>query len=299
MTLKVFAGSASKVFAEKMAAHLQVPVSKGVSQRFSEGNIFVKVEEDVHHQETLIVQTLSGDNVNNDLMELLFWIDALKRYDAAKITVVIPFFSYAKADKQDGDGTSIRARVIADCLQAAGASKIITMDLHSPSIPGFFQIPVENLSAMKTFADYFRQTDLSETVVVSPDAGFAKQARKYAVELGLPCVIGDKSRPELLKQKAEILEIMGEVRDKNCLIVDDFTTSAGTLCDIARALRERGAKKIVAAVAHAPIDEKACQRIEESAIEKLVTTNTIENPVFAKSAKIQVLDVSGEFAKSL
>ncbi len=299
MQLKIFSGSASRDFSYKFAQALGLEVSPGESLRFSEGNTFVQVKEDVHHQETVIIQTLAGENVNNDLLELLFWIDALKRYDAAKITVVMPFFSYAKADKQDGDGTSIRARVVADCLQVAGADKIITMDLHSPSIPGFFRIPVENIKALDSFVKYFQKEDLSNAVVVSPDAGFAKNARKYALAFGLPCVVGDKSRPELLKQEAEILEIMGDANGKDCLIVDDFTTSAGTLVDIARALKERGAKRIMAAVSHAPISEQALKRLESSEIEFLVTTNTIDNPLFVKSKKIKVLDVSQEFANSL
>ena len=298
--IKIFAGSAGNDFAQKLATRLQTKVCPGIVEHFSEGNILVKTETPVLHQKTLIVQTLWGEHLSDNFLELLFWLDALKRADAAEVTAIIPYFSYAKADKQEDIGvTSLRARVCADCLQAAGATRVITMDLHSPSIPGFFQIPVTNLSAIDVFCDYLRQTDLSNGVVVSPDAGFAKQARKYAAKLGLPCAIGDKNRPEL-NGLAEILEIVGEVKNKNCFIFDDFTTSAGTLADVARALKERGAAKIVAAVTHAPLTQKALQRLEASPIEKLLTTNTTDNQaIFLQSKKIVVLDVTAAFADNL
>lgn len=297
---KIFAGSASHEFAKLLAQKSSLPVGETITQRFSEGNIFVKIVDDVYHQEVVLVQALAGANLNNDLVELLFLIDALKRGDASKITVVIPFFSYAKSDKQDGQGTSIRARVVADCLQVAGADKVMMMDLHSPSIPGFFSIPVEDLSARSTFVTYFQTSqDLSQAVVVSPDAGFAKRARRYAQDLKLPCVIGDKNRPDLLKQDVEILEIIGDVTNKDCIIVDDFTSSAATLVDIATELKKLGARHLWAAVAHAPLDKAALDRLEKSPIEELVTTNTIDNPILSQSARIKVLDVTGVFAQKL
>ncbi|MDO5561506.1 MAG: ribose-phosphate diphosphokinase [bacterium] len=298
--VKIFAGSAGTDFAKKLAKNLNTEVSPGLVEHFSEGNLLVKTEENVRHQKTIIVQTLWGENLSDNFLELLFWLDALKRADAAEITAIIPYFSYAKADKQEDTGvTSLRARVCADCLQVAGASRVITMDLHSPSIPGFFQIPVENLSARDVFCSYLQKTDLGNGIVVSPDAGFAKQARKYAAQLSLPCAIGDKNRPEL-NGLAEILEIVGEVKNKNCFIFDDFTTSAGTLVDVARALKERGAAKITAAVTHAPITAQALQRLNESPIEQLLVTNTTDNQaIFSQSEKIVVLDVTQEFARSL
>ncbi len=299
---KIFAGSAGKELARQLVRHLGagVKVETGLTETFPEGNLFVKTETAVHHQEVVVVQTIWGEQASNRFLELLFWLDTLKRGDAAKITVIIPFFSYAKADKQEETGlTSLRARVCADCLEAAGASRVLMMDLHSPSIPGFFKIPVENLSAMEVLCDFYHQKDLSNSIVVSPDAGFAKQARKYAAKLGLPCAIGDKNRPEL-NGDAQILEIIGDVKGKKCLIFDDFTTSAGTLVDVARALEERGAAEIYAAVTHAAINEKALQRIEQSPIKELVVTNTTENEViFSQSKKITVLDVMKIFAQNL
>jgi len=299
---KIFAGSAGKELARQLVKHLGAgaKVETGLTETFPEGNLFVKTETAVHHQEVVVVQTIWGEQASNRFLELLFWLDTLKRGDAAKITVIIPFFSYAKADKQEETGlTSLRARVCADCLEAAGASRVLMMDLHSPSIPGFFKIPVENLSAMEVLCDFYHQKDLSNSIVVSPDAGFAKQARKYAAKLGLPCAIGDKNRPEL-NGDAQILEIIGDVKGKKCLIFDDFTTSAGTLVDVARALEERGAAEIYAAVTHAAINEKALQRIEQSPIKELVVTNTTENEViFSQSKKITVLDVMKVFAQNL
>ena len=299
---KIFAGSAGKELARQLVKHLGAgaKVETGLTETFPEGNLFVKTETAVHHQEVVVVQTIWGEQASNRFLELLFWLDTLKRGDAAKITVIIPFFSYAKADKQEETGlTSLRARVCADCLEAAGASRVLMMDLHSPSIPGFFKIPVENLSAMEVLCDFYHQKDLSNSIVVSPDAGFAKQARKYAAKLGLPCAIGDKNRPEL-NGDAQILEIIGDVKGKKCLIFDDFTTSAGTLVDVARALEERGAAEIYAAVTHGAINEKALQRIEQSPIKELVVTNTTENEViFSQSKKITVLDVMKVFAQNL
>lgn len=299
---KIFAGSAGRELAKQLVKHLGngAKVETGLTETFPEGNLFVKTETAVHHQEVVVVQTIWGERASDRFLELLFWLDTLKRGDAAKITVIIPFFSYAKADKQEETGlTSLRARVCADCLEAAGANRVLMMDLHSPSIPGFFKIPVENLSAMEALCDFYRQRDLNNSIVVSPDAGFAKQARKYAAKLGLPCAIGDKNRPEL-NGDAQILEIIGDVKGKKCFIFDDFTTSAGTLVDVARALQERGAAEIYAAVTHAAINEKALQRIEESPIKELVVTNTTENEViFSQSEKITVLDVMKIFAQNL
>lgn len=297
---KIMAGSAGRTLAESLAKELGTSVLTGEKVRFPDGNLLVKTEENVHNEEVTVVQTIWGKGASDDFLELLFWIDALKRGDAAKVTAIVPFFSYAKADKQEETGlTSLRARVCADCLQAAGANRVMMMDLHSPSIPGFFQIPVDNLSAAKVLTDYFLQEDLSNSVVVSPDAGFAKQARKYAARLGLPCAIGDKNRPELTGD-AQICEIVGEVAGKKCLVFDDFTTSVGTLDEVARALLERGAAEVQAAVTHAPIDEKALARLEKSPITKLVVTNTTENEaIFSQSEKIAVLNVMKIFAENL
>ncbi len=297
---KIFAGKTSIGLAEKLARESGGELVRGLTEYFPDGNILVQTGEKVHREEVVVVQTIWGKKASENFLELLFWLDALKRGDAAKITVVIPFFSYAKADKQEEEGlTSLRARVCADCLQVAGANRVLMMDLHSPSIPGFFQIPVENLSAMKVIVDYLKAKNLSDAVIVSPDAGFAKQARKYAAALGWPCAIGDKNRPEL-NGDAEILEIVGEVKGKKCVVVDDFTTSAGTLVDVARALEERGAAEVYAAVTHAPIDEKALMRIQASPIKELVVTNTTGNEeIFSQSEKIVVLDVMKIFAQNL
>ena len=217
-------------------------------------------------------------------MELLFWIDAFKRASAASVTVVVPYFSYAKGDKKDEPRVSIRARVCADAIQVAGADRIVTMDLHAPQIQGFFRIPVDDLQAM-TGALRGDQTQRSaDLIVVSPDTGFAKKARSYASYLGAGLAIGDKERVDH-RECAEVLEIIGDVRGKTALVVDDFTISAGTLVDVAEKLLERGAVAVYAAITHGVFSAGAMERIEASPIVSLLVTDTIETQPIALLAE--------------
>lgn len=295
--ISIFAGSSSKNFAENMCKYLKINAGMAQTIVFSEGNTFVKILEKVRDKDVYIVQTI-GMHPNDDFMELLFWIDAFKRSSASSVTAILPFFSYAKGDKKDEPRVSIRARVCADCMEVTGVDRIITMDLHSPQIQGFFKKPVDHLYGMPIISKYVKSLNLENLVVVSPDAGFAKNARKYATALGVPVAIGDKTR-EKHDEKAEVLEIIGDVKGKNALIVDDFTISCGTLVDTARAVKEHGAQKIYACVSHAMLGEKGLKALENSPIEQLIITDTVENIQAFSHPKIKVVSVAPLFAEAV
>ena len=201
-------------------------------------------------------------------------MDAFKRASAKSVTAIIPYFSYAKGDKKDEPRVSIRARVCAECIELAGADRIITMDLHSPQIQGFFKKPVDHLQAMLLLCEQIKALRLDNYVIVSPDAGYAKQAREYSKYLCVPTVIGDKARADH-NECASILEIIGDVNGKNAIIVDDFLISGGTLIDLAHKLKEHGAKNIIACISHLLINEKGTKRLDESCIDMLISTDSI------------------------
>jgi ribose-phosphate pyrophosphokinase len=293
--MKVFSGSTSVDFARRICDHLGL--SPGVADvvTFSEGNTFVRIGETVRGHDVYIVQSL-GVDPNNEFVELLFWLDAFKRASANSVTVVMPYFSYAKGDKKDEPRVSIRARVCAECMELAGADRVVTMDLHSPQIQGFFKKPVDHLIARSVLVEYIRNLNIEDLMVVSPDAGFAKQARKFAGLLGVPVAIGDKNRSDHSEQ-AEVLEIIGDVTDKNCLIVDDFSISGGTLVHVATALRKRGAKRVMAALSHMLFTEAATKIIADSELEFVVGTDSVSNPHIKNQPKFKVVSVAPLFAQ--
>jgi ribose-phosphate pyrophosphokinase len=229
---------------------------------------------------------------------LLFWIDALNRASAASVTVVMPYFSYAKGDKKDERRVSIRARVCADAIAVAGAARVVTLDLHAAQLQGFFPIPVDDLYALPVLGKEIARRKLSDLVVVAPDVGFAKQARKYASFLGASMAIADKER-KAHDERAEILEIIGEVRGKTALIVDDFTISGGTLADAAVKLIERGAKAVYAAVSHGVFGQDSMERLERSPIQTLLVTDSIETQPVKLSAKVEVVSVAPLFGEAI
>ncbi len=295
--LAVLAGSGNPVFAQAIANELGVQLTPCQSQVFSEGNVFVRILENVRGRDTFIIQGVHHP-VNDNFVELLFWVDALKRASAQQITAVVPYFSYAKGDKKDEPRVSIRARVCADALEAAGADRILTMDLHSPQIQGFFSVPVDHLYARAVICNHMQKTGVQDLVVCSPDIGFAKPAAAFANLLSVPVVIGNKARPDHSEQ-AEILEVIGNVSGKNVLLVDDFTITGGSLCRMAEVLRERGAKDIYAAVSHGVLSKGAAARIQDSLIEKLYMTDTIEAVVEPLCPKIEILSVAPVFAQAI
>lgn len=295
--MKIFGGRASVDFTQRICSWLQVPLGKSNVITFSEGNIYVKIEEKVRGKDVYIVQTI-GLDPNNEFMELLFWIDAFARSGTNSVTAIIPYFSYAKADKKDEPRVSIRARVCADCLEVVGVDRVVTMDLHSPQIQGFFRKPVDHLYGANIFCDYIQSLNLSDCVVVSPDEGFAKNARYYANRLGLPLAIGNKQRL-FHDECAEIIGLIGDVNNKTALIVDDFTISCGTLAEIARTLQRNGAKRILAFVSHALLSQKGIDVLMQSPIERLVTTDTVNNPWLGACGKVDVLSVTEMFARAI
>jgi ribose-phosphate pyrophosphokinase len=293
----IFGGSGSPKLTRKICEYLHVQPGVGEVLRFSEGNLFVRVKGNVRGRRVYLVQSTVFP-ANDHFMELLFWIDALKRASAESVTVVLPYFSYAKGDKKDEPRVSIRARVCADAIEAAGADRVVTIDLHAPQIQGFFRIPVDDLYALPVLCAEIIRKQLPDVVVVSPDIGFAKQARKYASFLGTSIVIADKQR-KAHNERAEILEIIGEVRGKTALIVDDFTISAGTLASAAEKLVERGAKAVYAAVSHGVFSEGSMERLDRSPIQRLLVTDTIETQPVVLSQKVEVVSVAPLFGEAI
>jgi ribose-phosphate pyrophosphokinase len=265
--------------------------------RFPEGNLFVRIQENVRGRNVYLVQG-TGFPANDNFMELLFWIDAFKRASAASVTAIVPYFSYAKGDKKDEPRVSIMARVCADAIEAAGVDRMITMDLHAPQIQGFFKVPVDDLYAAPVLCEAIKQLGLSDIVVVSPDAGFAKKARAYADRLGASLAIADKQRLDH-KGGMVITKVIGDVAGKTAVIVDDFTVSCGTLGRVADALAESGGADVLAAVTHGVFAGDCMDVLERCCIRKLLVTDTVETQAVAPSAKVQVTSVAPLFAEAI
>jgi ribose-phosphate pyrophosphokinase len=295
--IAIFGGSGSPKLTAKICAYLHTKPCAGEVVRFSDGNLFVRVNENVRGRDVYIVQSTVFPT-NDNFMELLFWVDALKRASAESVTVVMPYFSYAKGDKKDEPRVSIRARVCADAIAAAGADRVVTLDLHAPQIQGFFRIPVDDLYALPVLGREIARRKLSDLVVVAPDVGFAKPARKYASFLHCSIAIADKER-RAHNERAEIVEIIGEVRGKTAVIVDDFTISAGTLVEAANKLVERGAKAIYAAVSHGVFGEGSMERLDKSPIRSLLVTDSIETQPVELSPKVEVVSVAPLFGEAI
>jgi ribose-phosphate pyrophosphokinase len=255
----------------------------------------VRVLENVRGRDVFVVQAVAPP-ANDNFMELLFWVDALKRASASSVTAVIPYFSYAKGDKKDEPRVSIRARVCADALEAAGVDRVVTLDLHAPQVQGFFRVPVDDLHAAPTLCEAVSSKVGGDLVVVSPDAGFAKKARDYATRLGAPLAIADKRRVDH-SEVAEVTELMGDVEGRTALVVDDFTISAGTLIDAARVLRERGAVSVLAAVSQALLSPDAVARLDASPIERLYTTDAV--PITTTGQAVELVSVAGLFGEAI
>ncbi len=295
--LAILAGSGNPLFAGRIAECLGVSLTPGQAQVFSEGNVFVRVLENVRGRDCFVVQGVHRP-VNDNFVELLFWIDALKRASASQVTAVIPYFSYAKGDKKDEPRVSIRARVCADAIEKAGADRVLTMDLHSPQIQGFFSVPVDHLYARKVICDHVRSLKIPDLVVCSPDVGFAKSASAYANLLGVPVVIGNKQRKDHT-ETAQVLEVIGDVRGRNVLMVDDFTITGGSLVSMAEVLKSRGALNIYAAVSHGVLSRGAVQKIERSEIVRMFMTDTIEPHLEDLGTRIEVISVAPLFAQAI
>jgi ribose-phosphate pyrophosphokinase len=293
----VFAGSASPRLTDAICADLGVERGRGETLRFSDGNLFVRVLENVRGRSVYIVQTTVFPT-NDNFMELLFWVDAFTRASAEYVTAVVPYFSYAKGDKKDEPRVSIRARVCADALEAAGADRIVTMDLHAPQIQGFFHVPVDDLYAAAMLCDAIRADGVDSPVVVAPDAGFAKRARRFARRLGAPLAIADKVR-SAHDESPEVVEIIGEVAGRDAILVDDFTVSGGTLVEAAHQLVARGVRSVSAAVTHGVFAAGAMDAFDASPITRVYCTDTVETQPEPHSERVRVVPVAALFAEAI
>ena len=293
----VFAGSGSTFLTQSICDFLSVPVARSHCHSFSDGNTFVQVKQNVRGRDVFIVQS-TIHRTNERFMELLFWVDALKRASAASVTAVIPYFSYAKGDKKDEPRVSIRARVCADALESVGCSRVVTMDLHSPQIQGFFRIPVDNLMGLNTMLNQIKEDYNDDIVVVAADTGFAEEARKFARTLKVPVAIGVKVRNDH-SEKTEVIDIIGEVKNKTALIVDDFVISASTLIADAENLENKGARRVIAAATHGIFSPGAMKRLQSSNIETLYVTDSVENRPESLIDKIREVPVGSYFAKAI
>jgi len=296
--INIFAGSSGKVFAERMCSYLGIDLKPSEVVIFAEGNTYVKIGEHVRGKEIFLIQPIALD-ANNELVELLFWLDAFKRSGAGYVTAVIPYFSYAKGDKKDEPRVSIRARVCAESIELAGADRVIMMDLHAPQIQGFFKKPVDHLASRPLLTEYIKSLQIENGVVVAPDSGFAKSARKFAEHLGLPVAIGDKARKGGHHEDAEVLELIGNVKGKNAIVVDDFSITGGTLADLGKFIKNKGARKVYACLSHMPLSEKGVKRLEESPYELIISTDSIYNKRVIKSDKFRCISVAPLFAEAV
>ncbi|MBU2541801.1 MAG: ribose-phosphate pyrophosphokinase [Candidatus Omnitrophica bacterium] len=287
--LTVFTGNANRKLAEDICKYLRLKLADALITSFSEGEIRVKINENVRGKDVFVIQPTCPPP-NDNLMELLIMIDALKRASSARITAVIPYYGYARQDRKDQPRVPITAKLVANLLTSAGADRVLTIDLHAGQIQGFFDIPLDHLFAINVFVDYFSKLELENLVIVSPDVGGIKMARAYAKRMSAQLAIVDKRR--LSPDQIEIMNILGEVKGKDCIVVDDLTATGSSLIEAAVALRKAGACDIYAAVAHGVLSEDAISRIEKSILKELVITDTI--PLLDKSegSRIKVLSVA-------
>lgn len=293
---KVFAGNSHMELAEEIAAIVGKPLGKATVTKFSDGEISVNLWETVRGMDTYIVQS-TCDPVNNNLMELLIMMDAMKRASAGRINAVIPYYGYARQDRKAKARDPITAKLVANLLMAAGADRVVTMDLHAAQIQGYFDIPVDHLVGLPILTKYFKEKDLDDIVVVSPDHGSVTRARSMAEPLNAPIAIVDKRRPE--PNKSEIMNIIGDIEGKNCILVDDMIDTAGTITNAANALKDLGAKSVRACATHPILSGPAKQRLEDSAIEELVLLNTVPIPEERKISKMKMLSVAPFFAEAM
>jgi len=295
--LKVFFGNSNPELSTEICGHLGIEPGQRTITKFSNGNIKVKIEENIRNKDVFVIQTAS-EPVNDHLVELLIMIDALKYASAARITAVLPSYFYARSDKKDEPRISVASRLVADLLQTSGAHRILTMTLHSPQIMGFPRIPMDQLLATPNLINHFVQKGLTNAVVAAPDVGSAKESRKFAIALNLPMVICDKERLGDLEE-VMMKNIIGNPQDKDVLLVDDEILTASSMIEATKILKGNGAKRIYAACTHGFFTKKAVDRMAASPIEEVVTTNTIpqqNNHVFKK---LTVLSVAGLFADAI
>ncbi len=287
--LTIFSGNANVELAQDICKYLNTKLGDILVSKFSEGEIRVKVNENARGKDVFVIQPTCPPS-NDNLMELLIMIDALKRASSARITAVMPYYGYARQDRKDQPRVPITAKLVANLLTSAGADRILTIDLHAGQIQGFFDIPMDHLFAINVFVDYFAKLKLKDVVLVSPDVGGIKMARAYAKRMSAQLAIVDKRR--ISPDQIEVMNILGNVSGSDCIIVDDLIATGGSLVEAANALKNAGAKNIYAAIVHGVLSGDATKRIEKSIIKELMITDTIPLPKEKKSPKIKVLSVA-------
>ena len=287
--LKLISGTANRALAEEIANYLGVSLTKAQITRFSDGEVYVQIDESVRGADVFLIQSLSSP-VNDNIMELLVTLDALKRSSASSITVVVPYYAYARQDRKVLPRVPISAKLLADLITVAGATRIMSMDLHAGQIQGFFDIPVDHLYAAPIMLNYIKENiGKDNLVIVSPDAGGVERARYYAKKLGCSIAIIDKRRPK--PNVSEIMHIIGDVKGKVAVIVDDIVDTAGTLTNAAKAIKEEGAEEIYACITHPVLSGNAIDKINNSPLKELIVTNTITFKKPVPTDKIKVLSV--------
>ncbi|HAC0696265.1 TPA_asm: ribose-phosphate diphosphokinase [Listeria monocytogenes] len=295
--LKIFSLNSNRELAEEIAKEVGIELGKSSVTHFSDGEIQINIEESIRGCHVYVIQSTSNP-VNQNLMELLIMIDALKRASAATINIVMPYYGYARQDRKARSREPITAKLVANLIETAGATRMITLDMHAPQIQGFFDIPIDHLNAVRLLSDYFSERHLGDDlVVVSPDHGGVTRARKMADRLKAPIAIIDKRRPR--PNVAEVMNIVGNVEGKVCIIIDDIIDTAGTITLAAKALREAGATKVYACCSHPVLSGPAMRRIEESPIEKLVVTNSIALPEEKWIDKMEQLSVAALLGEAI
>ncbi|AJC88191.1 ribose-phosphate pyrophosphokinase [Campylobacter insulaenigrae] len=289
---KIFSGSANEDFAKKISKYLSLPLSNAGVKRFSDGEISIQIDESVRGKDVFIIQSTCAPT-NDNLMELLIMTDALRRSSASSITAIIPYFGYARQDRKASPRVPITAKLVANLIQSAGVDRVATIDLHAGQIQGFFDIPVDNLYGSIIFNDYIRNKNYKNPIIASPDIGGIARARSVAKALGLDIVIVDKRREKA--NESEVMNIIGDVKDKEVILVDDIIDTAGTIVKAAEVFKTKGAKSVIACCTHPVLSGVAYERIAKDALDELVVTDTI--PLKQQMDKIKVLSVAPIFGE--
>ena len=296
--IKIFTGNSNRALVERVCDYLSIPLGNATVGRFPDGEIDVKVDEDVRGADIFIIQPTCPP-VNDSLAELLILIDCFKRASSARITAVLPYYGYARKDRKDEGRVPITAKLVANLITKAGADRLLTMDLHAAQIQGFFDIPVDHLLAFPVISDYFRENDLSDFVVVSPDVGGIKIARLYSNHLHMRLAVVDKRR--MGPEEIEVGFVIGDVEGRNAIIIDDLIATGGSICQAARVLKEKGAKDIYLAATHPVLCGTAVEKLKEAPIKEIAVTDTIPLNEDAKGlgSKIKVLTVSNLLGEAI
>lgn len=292
----VFSGNSNQDLAEKICKSLDVGMGKAYVSRFSDGEVRVEIEENVRGKDIFVIQSTCPP-VNDNLVELLVMLDALRRASAYRITAVIPYFGYARQDRKDQPRVPITAKLVANILASSGANRVLTLDLHAGQVQGFFDIPLDHLYSINAFWDYFKEMELDDLVIVSPDVGGIKIARAYAKRFSAGLAIVDKRRNS--PKSTDVMHILGEVENKNVILVDDMISTGSSLVEAAKALKKSGAKKIYAAITHGVLSDDSVAKVKDSAIDLLVITDSIPLPKEKKIDKIKVITVGTLFAEAI